>query len=370
VLEGLVKNAEMAAKENINSGFPLIAEPSVLHRTLLNCIASNPNIPLDVFENGEVVREEHYCAPAYLFYCNATASYHYEIAQWTTHKTAIDLGDRTRVEKEQIRDYTPMNSTAYVSKAMITSGNKSAAELINDIYMFLDPNRLYDFEDLDFPHDVITYDFNMPQAAAFNEYVRPVMEYLLELEAQRALDGKDYQNLTMGGGSRIDKDEIVRIYLGLYRVVFKYGGEEYSLWLSGDGKDFRTDGMPVDHQRDAQLNAKRQAMESEVASVPVPSTGKFTGGFWGCIGGGLLLGAIIHPILILLGIGGAVYFKIAKSKMMAPYHSKCTEIRGRHQAGIDEFEAQASRALQQFRDRRQPLRGVYEHSCAGDSSAF
>ena len=50
----------MADKENINSGFPLSTSPATLHRKLVSLGADTPNMPLDVFEKDEVVREEHY----------------------------------------------------------------------------------------------------------------------------------------------------------------------------------------------------------------------------------------------------------------------------------------------------------------------
>ena len=78
VLEGLAKNAEIADKENINCGVPLSASPSVLHRRLVSSLYEFPHIPLDTFDKTEVVRQEHHCAPAYIFYCNATASFTYE----------------------------------------------------------------------------------------------------------------------------------------------------------------------------------------------------------------------------------------------------------------------------------------------------
>jgi len=69
VLDGLVKNAEIAAKENINSGIPLTATPAMLHRQLVSQFYKSPDIPLDIFEKAEIVREEHHCVPAYCFRC-------------------------------------------------------------------------------------------------------------------------------------------------------------------------------------------------------------------------------------------------------------------------------------------------------------
>ena len=58
VLDGIVKNAEIAAKENINSGVPIAASPAIHHKILVSTIAQSPHMPIDAFEEIEVLREE------------------------------------------------------------------------------------------------------------------------------------------------------------------------------------------------------------------------------------------------------------------------------------------------------------------------
>jgi len=370
VLEGLVKNAEMAAKENIASGIPLTALPATLHRKLVSLIAETSGMPLDVFEKGEVVREEHHCVPAFHFYCNGTASYTYEAGNVRQHKTAIDLGDKTRIETENYMEWTQMSGTANAQANMFTSGNKAFGLQVRDLYMFLDGNKLYDFAELEFPPDVITHDYNYPQTASFNEYAKSHVEELLAVNAKNALKSKDVRDFTLGG-SRIDKDEVVRVFLGLYRVVLKYGDKEYSMWVTGDGEEAITDGMPEDAKQKAAIDEKKQAMEQAVESIPVPTTGKFTAGFWGSIVLGIVLAAVgIGVAGVILGIIGAIVFKVLKSKMMNPYNEKCTEVRAKFQKEIDELEAATKNAVEQFKSQKKPLRGIYQQEVAGDASAF
>jgi hypothetical protein len=365
VIEGLVKNAEMADKENINSGYPLFASPATLHRKLVSHIAKHPYMPLDLFEKGEVVCEEHHCVPAYLFYCNGTGSYTYEAGNVRQHKTAIDLGDRVRVEKESYMEWTQMSNTANVSAAVLTAGNRAFDWCVKELYMFLDPNKLVDFDELDFPHDVVTYNYNIPQAASFSEHVIPCIDALLRRKAIDGLRGKAFQNLSMGGSS-IDKD-VIRVFLGLYRIVFKYDDEEYTIWVTGDGEKAISVGWPCDSKQKTAIDGKKQAMEQAVAAVPVPTSGKFTAGMWGSLALGILLAKYD---LFFLGVIGAIVFYMLKSRMMQPYNAQLAEIRSKFQKEISDLEFGVKNAVQQFKSKKQPLRGIYQHEVSGDESAF
>ena len=72
------KNATRHAKEDINSGIPLTASVVKLRNTVLHVLTSEDTAPLDVLDKTEIIKEEHWCIPAFLFYCNATAYYNYE----------------------------------------------------------------------------------------------------------------------------------------------------------------------------------------------------------------------------------------------------------------------------------------------------
>jgi hypothetical protein len=376
VIEGLVKNAEMADKENINSGFPLFASKAELHRKFVSLLAETPGMPLDVFEKGEVVREEHCCIPSYLFYCNGTASYTYEAGNVRQHKTAIDLGDKTRVETENYMEWTQMSGTANASATVFASGNRQAAPQIKRLYMFLDPNKLVVFDELDFPPDVITYDYNLPQAASFNEYIKPHVEALLHEQAEQSLEDKTARNLSMSGGSRIDKDEIVRVFLGLYRVVFKYGSKEYSVWITGDGEKTFIEELPVDRERQKALDEAKQAQEKSIAALTVPKTGLLTFGLVVCIivGGiftlNMFFGGSGTSFLIALPfLAGAISCGTARSKKRKSYSTQQTEIETKYQKEVAEIEAQAVNVVQQFKQQKKALRGIYEE-VSGDASAF
>lgn len=357
VIDGLVKNAEMAAKENINSGISLTATPAKLHRQLVKLLSESVTAPLDVFEKSEVIREERYCVPSYCFYCSGTASFTYEIAKWTTHKTAIDLGDSTRVEKEQIKDYTPMSGSSSVTATRFSSGNRELAAQIKNLYLVYDSNELVDYEYLQFPSDVITSDSNLPQTASFNEHIKPNIEWLLKIDAENSLNGKDYRSLQLGG-CKVDKDETLRVFLGLYRVVYKYGNQEFSIWFSGNGEKFWCDQLPVDQQRKMAVAEKQQQLASvpENKSKTLPMI---------LIAAGVLLAFCTYGItLIATAIG--IYLLVINAK-------KKKEIEALHaqaQQELNALRAQMTTAYNNFKARKQPLKGIYEATLVGDASAF
>ena len=271
------------------------------------------------------------------------------------HKTAIDLGNKTRVETQNYMEWTQMSSSTAASATLFASGNREVATQIRKLHMFLDPNNLEDYEYLEFPSDVVTHNFNLPQAAAFNEYLKPHMEELLEKKAKDSLKGRDFRDLTMGG-SNIQKDEVVRVFLGLYRVVFRYDGHEYSVWMTGDGSKALSDGVPVDTRRKNIIDEKRQ----QISSIPYGGNGP--GMLW------IILSAIAG--LFTMGITWIVMILLIVWKVIAS--NKRKELDGQRtqaQRELSAFEAQASDAGKKFKSQRKALRGIYQ-DVTGDASAF
>jgi hypothetical protein len=372
----------MADKENINSGFPLIASPAKLHRKLVSLFYESPNTPVDVFEKCEVVREEHYCVPAYMFFCNGTASYTYEVCEIREQTVVRDNGEKSWEETRRHADWKHMSGTVNTSETLFASGNRQAAPQVKKLYMFLDSNKLVDFDELDFPHDVVTYDYNLPQTASFNEHIKPYMETLLRKQAEEALEGKETRSLSMGG-SRIDKEEIVRVFLGMYRIVFKYDAKEYSFWATGDGEETFGEELPVDIERQKALDEVKQAREKSIAALTVPKTGCLTFGLViGILGAGFFFlltlagaamndgGAIILAFIALFFIAGAILCGVSRSKKKNPYNMKRAEIEAKYQNDMAEFESQTVHVVQQFKEQKKGLRGIYEAEVTGDVGAF
>jgi hypothetical protein len=374
VTEGLVKNAEISAKENINSGITLTASPATLHHQLISVLCDSPSIPLDVFDKAEVIREERHCLPAYCFYCTGTASFTYEAGNIRQHKTVKDLGDKVVTEKENYMEWTQMSGSASATATLFVPGNKDFASQIKELYFLQDPKQLVDIEELVFPHDVVTYGYNLPQTASFNENAKSYMDKLLERNAEVSLKGKEFRGLTMGGSS-IQKDEVVRVFLGLYRVVYKYDGKEYSLWATGDGKKTLYDGLPSDPQRQKVLDEKKESMKRALDSIPKPKTGLLNFFKVVCIilaALGLLVAfggeGLGWGMVILFG-AGAVLFGMIRSKKRKPYKTGRADLESKLQNEIDAFQAQVADTVRQFKSQKKALRGIYAN-VTGDASAF
>jgi len=364
------------AKENINSGIPLTASPGKLHQQLVSSLCDSSNMPLDVFDKVEVIREERYCVPAYCFYCNGTASFTYEVGDARSQTYTVDRGNKVEIYEKTRTEWTPNSSSASISQTVFASGNKKLAAQISALYADFNPKNLVDIDELEFPHDVVTYDYNLPQPVAFNDYVQPALEEMLEEKALDNLIGNT-RNFSIGG-SNIHK-EVVYVLLGLYRVIYKYNDQEYSIWLTGDGNKKYIDGdIPVDSKREAELDAINQAKEKAISAVPDPKNGMVLE--FGLVGAailgfiGLTEGIGVGIFLAIVGffpglLVGAIHY-IYVAGCNSSYDQQRKDIDAKFSKEIEALEAEVATAAKQFKERKQPLRGIYEHEIAGDASAF
>jgi hypothetical protein len=398
ILEGIIKNAESAAKENINSGIPLTATAPMLHRQLVAILSKAENMPLDVFENVDVIREEHYCVPAYCFEFSGEAPYSYEEGkQETRQERGFSGEDETITTIKEVKWHTE-RGTASVSGTLFTSGNKKMAPYINEMYSNTDHGKLVDFDYLDFPSDVITLDYDLPQLAAFNDNVKPKVDEQLEEEGKNALDGTSYEGyIPRGGsygvtytrdfkmsGSRIQKD-ITRVFLGLYNVVYKYRDQEFSVWVDGDGKRVIFDNVPENKYESERKQLKDVLDEKKESHSAIPSnkTGLLIFGIIACVGvfgfsiysiitGGFSIPFLIAGVLGAAGAGLCIKFFSsvrAKGKERDAQRADAQREIDNAQKVIDDFEAQFPNAIQRFKEQKKALRGIYT-KVTGDASAF
>jgi hypothetical protein len=190
----------------------------------------------------------------------------------------------------------------------------------------------------------------MPQPTAFNEHVKPYIEWLLRQEAEHSISNKKFRNFSMGG-SRIEK-EVKRVFLGLYRIVYKYDEQDYSIWSSGDGQKVYYNELPFDPHRKQILDEKQLAKES----IPL-KTGWLNFGLWVCI-----IGAFFTFGISLIG---AIIFGILRSNKKKEHNARLAE----KQRDIDDFDGQLTSVKHQFKSQKKAFRGIYE-KVSGDASAF
>ena len=369
VLDGLIKNAEIAAKEDIHSGVPLTASPAALHGLLISLLSESPYIPLDVFGKVEIVSEERHCVPAFQIYCSGSASFTYQVGRIETRqeqgykKGFLDDATYHTIKTIKETKWTPMSSSASVSETVFAPGVKKLVVPVQRLYTRFDAaqviKQLVDIEELAFPANVETHNYNLPKLTAFEEYVRPRVEAILEKNAKKSLRGHDYlKDFSMGGGNL--QHEATRVFLGLYRVVYKYGDKEYSMWATGNGKQGWLEGSPVDPQRKAAYDEKKA--KADVA----PRT-------FGCIGclGVIGLGiALLALIPIFSGdpaaIPGGIIMLLFAGLFFIPTIMRLTS-QNKHntqleadKADFEAFDGQRLSAVQQFKGQKKALRGIYE----------
>jgi large-conductance mechanosensitive channel len=267
------------------------------------------------------------------------------------------------------------------------------ASQIMRLYSSFDAKNLVDIEQMQFPTDVVTYNYNLPQAAAFTEYILPDIEKMLEKKAKNSVSNQNIRNLSMGGSS-VQKD-VVRVFFGLYRVVYMYDGKEYSVWISGDGKRSFHEGLPIDLGRKNALAKKQQQLASVPPPPPKESYGEFIVGIVVClflvwylisyISGMVLSGmvlsgmiqrttpwfdlfiaflsiftALIVIVLLIVLFIALINKLIKKDKELHAQREELDAQREEILRDIRSFEEQLSTSNLRFTEGRKTLRGIYE----------
>jgi hypothetical protein len=239
------------------------------------------------------------------------------------------------------------------------------ASQIESLYTYF-PKKLIDVEELDFPADVETLNSDLPQSEAFNDYAVPRIEAALKKKAEETIAKQTTTGLTLGGAN-IQK-EVVRVFLGLYRVVYKYDGKDYSLWAAGDGEKILCDELPVDSERQKVLDEKQQAKNS----VPEAKTGLLNFFKVVCIIiaalfalGGLTSGEGLYWGVAVVSGALAITFGVLRSKKRNVRTAKQAVA----QKEIDAFQAEVTGAAQRFKEQKKALPGIYA-DVSGDASAF
>ena len=365
LIEKISKNLEIAAKEHINSGIPLTATPEELHKTILNCLYSSAYLPLDIHDNIVVLREEHYCVPAFCFECDGTASFRFEQGVERKETYSEKSGDSYVTKTRTHIDWHPVSNFASATETLFTSGNRDFVYQIYQLYSNISPSMLVDIEDLDFPLDIETSVFNVPQASAFNEHIKPIMEELLEKQAYNSMQATSgrVRNFSVIG-CKVQK-EMTRVFLGLYCLVYKYHDGEYMIWATGDGKKTLFDRLPYDAQREHTHVEKKQ----HLSSIPSNKTGWMVFGLIAFLigAGAAYYNQVDIGHVIMLGIVALIFgiFLPFVAKKGKEYDYQ----RANSKDDLRNFESELPAKIQQFKDRKVALKGIYE-GVSGDSSAF
>jgi hypothetical protein len=374
------------AKENIESGVPFTASPSMLHHRLVHCIAEKPFMPLDVFNKVEVIREEHFCVPAYLISCNGSETFTFDVSN-ARSQTVVRSDGRESWEETRTREEWDNGKSSTVAVRMITiaPGNRKTVKLVQGLYGDFDAKKLVAIEKLIYPADAYMERSDIPQTMAYNEFTVPVVEKALKQKAIESLSKQKTRALQMGGANIQIQNEVVRIFLSMYRIVFKYGDKEYSLWVSGDGKKTMHTGMPVDGQIKKALDEKQKEKERALSSIPSTISfglldfGKWVGFILTGLGMMAMGGAgnagnsamvLVTMVFLVPGIALAFGCVMRRSNKLDNYNALPGKIESKYQQEVDNLSAESKNVVQQFKAKKQALRGIYEQKVTGDASAF
>ena len=361
VLDSIIKNAEIAAKEHINSGIPLTASSALLHRLLVSLLSKSPCVPLDVFDKVEVVGEERFCVPSYSFYCNTTASFSYEVGIEKKQKYSVDTGNEVEVRTEYHTEWNPGYANVSESLTIFASGNRSLSSQIMEAYNQFDTRKLVDVEELVFPADVDTCNFDLPQTAAFQQYVAPNVENLLTKKAIESISNLNYRSFSMGG-SNIHK-EVVRVFLGLYRIDFMYEGTKHTMWATGDGTNGYFESLPIDYVRKGLYDNEQQALN---LINKKGQSSSFISRIWSLVRS---FSFQWHFMATLFTAGIYLAVLVIIYSLHSSEKDKNKSKRAKIQKNIDGLQCQITDAAQNFRSKKKALRGIYK-GVSGDSSAF
>ena len=135
----------------------------------------------------------------------------------------------------------------------------------------------------------------------------------------------------------------------MYHIVYTYRGEEYSVYVTCDGKKYTYAKRPIDAERAAYIKQKQE----EIGSLKAPSSA-LKG--WGIIllVAGILITLFGGTVMILAALAGVAMLIVYANK-----NSQNKKVGDELKRQLEAFEAQAAQAKQQFISADKPLRGIY-----------
>ena len=376
LIERITQNAQILDKQNINSGFELIATKAVLHRRILNILAQEPFAPLDVFENVKIIKEERICLPVFMYSVSATANFMFEQGIEKKRQEPYSTKKGIKYRTVTYTDWMPQTSAVSVTGVYFSPGSKAYSKLFADFSRHLDVSGLIDVEELQFPSDVIMLEFNYPMAASYAEYVDPLVESAMKQRAESALAGRKWRNGQMQGTSA-RKDEVQRVYYPFYHIIYEYNEQSYDVYVSHDGNHVHYDRTVIDPNR----QAKAQQFQDAIARIKTKGIGRWIG----LIAGGLALSMIIISLFAVLAesidnlaidaigfVSGMLLFSAAivfPLIQIIKLKKNSNQLKAAERAKLGRYMKEYTDRRDVFLDKKVALHGIYE-SVSGDASAF
>ena len=344
--------------ETIVGGVPVTVGGVAIHRSIVSWILQKHAImPPDVFEELRLTSVERICVPCYLFECNATIRYSYEVGNQRERVRRIgDDHDYT----ERYTEYTHHNDAYEFSGCVLVSENAQFAKPIQSLYEYLTFSDVVDLESLKYPSDVKQQPSNVTFPKA-QEEVKTIIGNRAQEGVKKILERTDHKDLQIRNDYHVEYDSTPkRILAPLIHVTFSYKDKTGDFWLTGDAARTQADNPPIDISYNEQIKQHTRKMH-------MGCSGCFT----------ILLGLVSIALIafldstapksaalvlfllggLFIGLGGFLLYRSDKSIKKA-------------QIAIAKLTQEHNSIYAQFIKGKIPLHGIWEKSLRGKPEAF
>lgn len=208
-----------------------------IHRYLVARFIDEPYTPLDLFTSVTLISVEKYSVSAFQFECDYFVSYNAQLENGTN----LSNGNFTGGEY------------------YYASGVEEYEEEINKIWWDGNMRNLATLENReieDNKNSVCTYlPYTLSSSSVFERHIKPLVEEdaVKKVHAQFAEMAVRKLNIA----EPIIKNTVSRVLLSVVKVNYFYNGQEYQLYLPGDGHCSYTKSQPIDDE----ARVKREKLE-------------------------------------------------------------------------------------------------------------
>lgn len=359
IISNAEHNLEILNKRNILGGLKFDMLDAGIHHMIIEMLSMASSAPLDVYENCVVKSVNKIIIPAYWFdNCTGMGTAQFEKGMEKEYNEIVGQGEYMHSEKRYRTEWFPMSSAVSATSDFVVSGNKEYSSLFETLYSNIHSPNIIDVEQLDYPADCITPDYDIPDAVVFNTSVKALMENTVREQANRTVGGNKIRNLQITGIS-IQKGDVRRISVGIYEIVVEYGGTDYKLYLSNNGSTYTYTSLPSDQNRQLHIDQINQAIkDADTSRRKILLGTTITLAVLGLI---LLIFIVGVVFLIAALVVGLVFYMPVEKE----YRAKKKELEAEMNSLMGEF----STVKQNFKDRKVALAGVLNH-VSGDPEAF
>ena len=262
IIKGAETNREILNKENIMGGLQFEMNDPRIHKMVVEMLSMATCPPADVYEACEIKSVNRIIVPAYWFdNCTAMGTAQYEKGVERQYSEVVGSGENMHSETRYRTEWYPMSAAVSAGNDFVVSGNKQYNDIFRVLYANVHSPEMIDIEQLDYPADCAALDYDLPDAVAFNQTVKGMMENEINEKARTSVGNSNVRNLRVDGIS-VQRGDVRRVSVGIYEIVVGYKGTDYYLYLSNNGGSYAYGNLPNDNDRQAAIEERRQAIKA------------------------------------------------------------------------------------------------------------